>query len=156
VSDSFRVLVLLHVLCVIGGFGALAYNALYASLAARRSGPGAGAVLEVNTLVSGLAELLLYAAFLFGVGAVGASHKTIKFGDAWVAAAMGVFLADIAILHAFIRPQRKAYEVVVRAAESGSVDRAALRRLERRVGLGWAVFNVLVIGAVYLMVFQPT
>jgi hypothetical protein len=155
VSDWFKLLVLLHVLCVVGGFGALAYNALYASLATRRDSAAAGAVLEVNTAVSGLAELLIYGAFLFGIAAVGASHKTIKFSDAWVSAALAVFLVDIAVLHGFIRPQRRAYEVAVRSLASGSGDPAAVKRLEKRVGLGWGIFNVLVVGAIYLMVFQP-
>jgi hypothetical protein len=154
-SDWFNLLVLLHVLCVIGGFGALAYNALYASLATRRGTGGAGAVLEVNTVVSGLAELLIYAAFLFGIAAVGASHKTIKFSDAWVSAAFAVYLVDIAILHGFIRPQRRAYEGVVRKLEAGAGDLQAVKRLEKRVSLGWGVFNLLVVGVVYLMVFQP-
>lgn len=62
-STGYRILVMLHLLCVIGGFGAVAYNALYLSLAQRRPGAaGAGAILEVNTLVSGLAELLVVAA----------------------------------------------------------------------------------------------
>ena len=154
-SDWFKLLVLLHVLCVVGGFGALAYNALYASLAGRRGPGGAGSVLEVNTAVSGLAEMLIYAAFLFGIGAVGTSHKVFGFGDAWVSAAIAVYLVDIGILHGFIRPQRRAYEAAIRALGSGSGDPAAAKRLERRVGAGWGIFNLLVVGAIYLMVFQP-
>ena len=74
-STGFKVLVFLHLVCVIGGFGAVAYNALYMNLAQRRAGGGTGAILEVNGLVSGLAELLIYAALLFGVGAVTASNS---------------------------------------------------------------------------------
>ena len=70
-STGYQVLVMLHLLCVIGGFGAVAYNGLYVSLAQRRAGgAGSRAILEVNTLVSGLAELLIYAALVFGLGAV--------------------------------------------------------------------------------------
>ena len=150
-SDWFNLLVMLHVLCVVGGFGALAYNALYATLA-NRSGPAGRAVMQVNTAVSGLAELLIYGGFLFGIAAVGASHKTIKFSEAWVSAALAVYLVDVAILHGFIRPQRRAYEEAMAAA---APDASAIKRLEKRISLGWAVFNVLVVGAIYLMVFQP-
>jgi uncharacterized membrane protein len=161
VSTGFKVVVLLHVLCVIGGFGAVAYNALYVSLAQRRSS-GTSAVLEVNTLVSGLAEMLIYAALLFGIGAVTLSHSTIKFSDAWVSAAFGVYLADIGILHGWIRRHQRAYSEVVsrlegKAAPSAELesDVAKLKRLEKMVAFGWGVFNLLVVGAVYLMVFQP-
>jgi uncharacterized membrane protein len=162
VSVGFKILVLLHILCVIGGFGAVAYNALYMSLAQRRPGGGTGAIIEVNTLVSGFAELLIYAALLFGVGAVTASHSTIKFGDAWVSAAFAVYLVDVGILHGWIKRYQRQYVAVVnrleaRGAESGSVevDLAHLKQLERRVSLGWGAFNLLVVGAVYLMVFKP-
>ena len=158
---GYNVLVMLHLLCVIGGFGAVAYNALYVSIAQRRPQGGAGAVLEVNALVSSLAELLIYAALLFGIGAVAASHSTVKFSQAWVSAAFGVYIAAVGVLHGWVRRNQRDYTAVVRKLESGAEpstqqqDLALLQRLEKRVGFGWGVFNVLVIAAVYLMVFKP-
>ncbi|HUE59675.1 MAG TPA: hypothetical protein VMO88_08855 [Acidimicrobiales bacterium] len=158
---GYNVLVMLHLLCVIGGFGAVAYNALYVSIAQRRPQGGAGAVLEVNGLVSSLAELLIYAALLFGIGAVAASHSTVKFSQAWVSAAFGVYIAAVGVLHGWVRRNQRDYTAVVRKLESGAEpstqqqDLALLQRLEKRVGFGWGVFNVLVIAAVYLMVFKP-
>jgi hypothetical protein len=162
VSAAFKVLVLLHVLCVIGGFGAVAYNGLYASLAQRRAGGGGSAVLEVNSLVSGFAELLIYAALLFGIGAVTVSQSRDKFSDAWISAAFAIYLVDIAILHGWVRPNQRRHAGLVRKletsgapAESVQADLAALRGYEKKVGFGWAAFNLLVVGAVYLMVFKP-
>jgi uncharacterized membrane protein len=154
---------MLHILCVIGGFGAVSYNALYTNLAQRRWGvSGTSAVVEVNTLVSGLAELLIYAALLFGVGAVTASHSTLKFSQAWLAAAVAVYLVDVGILHGWIRRYQRRYAALARrmedAASSPGSEPPELRELAglgRRVELGWGVFNVLVVGAVYLMVFKP-
>jgi uncharacterized membrane protein len=166
VSNGFKVLVLLHILCVIGGFGAVAYNALYMSLAQRRPGGGTSAVIEVNTLVSGFAELLIYAALLFGIGAVAASRSTIKFSDAWISAAFAVYLVDVGVLHGWIKRYQRRYSAVVtrletRDVETGSeggsveVDVAQLKHLERRISLGWGAFNLLMVAAVYLMVFKP-
>lgn len=164
-GTGFKILVMLHLVCVVAGFGALAYNGLYLSLAQRRPQGGTSAVLEVNKMVSGLAEALIYAAILFGIAAVGASHKRIGFGDAWVSAALAVAVVDVGILHGWIRPNQRRYGDVVRkleaplgpgeSAETRAPDAMHLQRLEKRVGFGWAAFNVLVIGAVYLMVFQP-
>lgn len=161
-GTGFDVLVMLHILCVIGGFGALAYNGLYLSLAQRRPAGGTSAVLEVNKMVSGLAEILVYAALIFGIAAVGASHKHVGFGDAWVSAALAVYLVDIAILHGWIRPNQRRHAAVVAKLETPGppgpardADVVALNSLEKRVGFGWGAFNVLFIGAVYLMVFQP-
>lgn len=158
---GYKVLVLLHLLCVIGGFGALAYNALYMSLAQRRTQGGTGAVLEVNGLVSGLAELLIYAALLFGIGAVTASHSTVKFSQAWVSAAFGVYVAAVGVLHGWIKTHQRDYTAMVKKLESGAEpstqqqDLVQLQRLEKQVGFGWGVFNALVVAAVYLMVFKP-
>lgn len=163
-STGFQILVMLHVLCVVGGFGALAYNGLYVSLAQRRPSGGTGAVLEVNRLVSGMAEMLVYAALLFGIGAVAAAGKSsgIKFSDAWVSAAFAVYLVDLGILHGWIRPRQRRYAEVVdvlerppQPGETRQEEVARLRSLEKQVGFGWGAFNVLVIGAIYLMVFQP-
>jgi uncharacterized membrane protein len=164
-GTGFKILVLLHVICVIGGFGGLAYNALYLSLAQRRPGGGTSAVLEVNRMVSGLGEALVYAAIVFGIGAVGTSHKHISFGDAWVSAALAVAVIDVGILHGWIRPNQRKYASVVGELEKPLVDGetaedrvgavGTLQALERKVGIGWGAFNALVIGAVYLMVFQP-
>jgi uncharacterized membrane protein len=165
VGTGFNILVLLHILCVIGGFGALAFNGLYMSLAQRRPAGGTSAVVEVNRMVSGLAEAFVYAAIVFGIAAVGASHKAISFGDTWVSAALAIVVVDIGILHGWIRPNQRRYSALVQALEkpfgpdegpdSRSADLVALQQLEKRVGLGWAAFNVLVIGVVYLMVFKP-
>jgi len=170
VSTVFNLLVTAHVLCVIGGFGALAYNGLYLSLAQRRPRGGTGAVLEVNRLVSGMAELLVYAAFVFGIGAVTASERTISFSDAWVAAAMGLYVVALGVLHGWIRPKGRLYAQVVErletpaqvregAAPGGEVskeqDVARLKTLEKQVGFGWGAFNLIVVAVVFLMVFQP-
>lgn len=158
---GYHILVMLHLLCVIGGFGALAYNALYMSLAQRRPAGGTGAVIEINTLVSGLAELLIYAALLFGIGAVASSHSTVKFSQAWVSAAFGVYIVAIGVLHGWIKRHQRLYAGLVAKLESGAdpstqqADVVELQKLEKRVGFGWGVFNVLVIAAVYLMVFKP-
>lgn len=158
---AYHVLVMLHLLCVIGGFGAIAYNALYMSLAQRRPTGGTGAILEVNTLVSGLAELLIYAALVFGIGAVASSHSTVKFSQAWVSAAFGVYIVAVGVLHGWIKRHQRMYAGIVAKLESGSdpetreKDVAELMGLEKRVGFGWGVFNALVIAAVYLMVFKP-
>jgi uncharacterized membrane protein len=158
---GYNILVMLHLLCVIGGFGALAYNALYMSLAQRRPAGGTGAVIEINTLVSGIAELLIYAALLFGIGAVASSHSTVKFSQAWVSAAFAVYIVAVGVLHGWIKRHQRLYAALVNKLERGTdpaareQDVVSLKNLEKQVGFGWGVFNVLVIAAVYLMVFKP-
>jgi hypothetical protein len=167
VSTTYRVLVMAHLLCVIGGFGLLAYNGLFLSLARRRGGPGLAA-LEINGQISAFAELLVYGAFLFGIGAVATSSSKWGFGQAWVSAAFALFLVAVGILHGLIRPSHRRYQALAASLAStpavasgggGAIDRSAeveqLNALEKRVSLGWGLFNVIVVVVIYLMVFKP-
>lgn len=160
-GTGFKVLVGLHLVCVIGGFGLLAYGGLYLSLA-RRRGPDAAGLMEVNRLVSALAELLVYGAVLFGLAAVGASGRAYRFTQLWVWLAFALYVADVGVLHGLIKPTQRQYASTMAelatTPETPSVrppQVARLDELERRIGLGWGAFNVVVLAVVFLMVFKP-
>ncbi|MDQ2724681.1 MAG: hypothetical protein M3Y36_04215 [Actinomycetota bacterium] len=161
-SAGFRIFLLLHLLCVIGGFGGLAYNGLYLTLARRRT-VGAASVVEVNRQVSGLAELLVYGALLFGIAAVGSSKSTYGFGQAWLVAALALYVVDLGVLHGWIRRHQRRYASITGAlmvatntppsAEPPEI--AELVSLDKRIAAGWGVFNIVVLIVLYLMVFTP-
>lgn len=161
VSVGFDLLVMAHLICVIGGFGFLAYSGAFLNLARRRGGDSATGALGVNRDLSTLAELLIVGALVFGVAAVGTSRQ-FYFSQAWVGAAMGGWLAAMAILHGWIRPNQRKFalladQLAAAAAEAGTTSPgvAALNRVERAVSLGWGAFNLVVVAVVYLMVFKP-
>ncbi len=159
VGTGYELLLTLHLLCVIGGFGFLAYTGL-TLVVGRRRGASVG-TLEVTLQVSGLAELLVYGAFVFGGAAVGSS-KVWGFGQTWVSTALALFVVDIGILHAVIKRSQREYVALARSLVSASslpagrppaVDR--IEDLERRIALGWGAFNLVAVVVVLLMVFQP-
>ncbi len=152
-GNGYHLLVLLHLIFVVGAIGALSYNGLYLLLARRQSPGTAGAVLGITAQVALLGELLFYAGFIFGLAAVGASHSTWKFSQAWVSAAFALFLVEVAILHAWIRPHQRQYQAAL--STEPPVEAAGLSALEKRVAAGWGAFNVLVVVIIYLMVFKP-
>jgi hypothetical protein len=172
VSTFYRILVVAHLLCVIGGFGTLAYSGLFLSLA-RRRGPAGETALEINAQVSGLAELLIYGAFLFGIAAVATSSSHWKFSQAWVSAAFALFIVAVGVLHGVIKRNQRLYTATsrrlaeedgdagggagsgVRAPEAVKAQVAHLAGLEKRISLGWAGFNLIVVAVVVLMVFKP-
>ena len=185
VSTTYRILVMAHLLCVVGGFGALAYNGLFLTLARRRGNPGMAAI-EINAQVSGFAEFLVYGVFLFGIAAVATSSSKWGFGQAWVSAAFALFIVAVGVLHGMIRPSQRRFVSLATslaempapsAARSGalpaggprdgtpgntgggpadrSADVAQLNGLERRISLGWGLFNLIVVVVIYLMVFKP-
>lgn len=159
VGTGYDIALLLHLLCAIGGFGYLAYNGLTITLGRRRG--AALSTLQVTQQVSGLAEIAVYGAFIFGVVAVGASSEW-SFTQAWVPVSMVLYLAAIGLLHGVIRKGQREYSALagVLASSSGPIPASApeLRRiesLERRITLGWGAFNVLTVAVVALMVFRP-
>lgn len=160
-GTGYRVLVMLHLLCVIGGFGFLAYNGAALSLTRRRGGGVSSGALAVNRDLSQLAELLIIGAFVFGVAAVGSSNKAITFGQGWVVGATVGWVVDLGLLHGFIRPRQRRYlalagQVAEAPKEGGRPPEiAVLDQLERSIALGWGAFNLVVLVVVYLMVFQP-
>jgi hypothetical protein len=159
VGTGYNLLLTLHLICVIGGFGFLAYSGL-TLLVGRRRGAAIG-TLEVTMQVSVLAELLVYGAFVFGVAAVGSSQAW-GFGQTWVSLALALFVVDIGILHAVIRRSQRQYLSLARTLASVAapsptrppeVDR--IEGLEKRIALGWGLFNTVAVIVVFLMVFQP-
>ena len=158
-GTGFDVLLTLHLLCVVGGFGYLAYSGL-TLVVGRRSGAALG-TLEVSLQVGGLAELLVYGAFVFGVAAVGSSHH-FGFGETWVWVSMALYLAAIGVLHGVIRRAQRQYAALARqVADTGgpvagiAPELRRIEQLERRIAGGWGVFNIVVVAVLVLMVFRP-
>lgn len=158
----YNVLFVAHLVCVIGGFGGLAYSGLYLALASRR-GPDALAVVDVNRQVGQLAELLVYAAFLLGLALIRSSHAMWSFSQAWVPIAVVLFVVAISVLHGLIRPAQRRYRTVAEALTAVTVpyesvvppEVATLDGLARRISVGWATFDLVAVGIVVLMVFKP-
>jgi hypothetical protein len=159
VGTGFKILLFLHLICVIGGFGYLAYGGV-TLMVGRRRGAAIG-TLEVSLQVGVLAELLIYGAVVFGIGAVGSSHSLWTFGQTWVWLALALYAVDVGLLHAVIKKGQREYaSLAKRLSEAGAVqgrppevDRIA--GLERRIGIGWGSFNVIVLVIVALMVWKP-
>ena len=68
-SDStlYGILLFLHIICAILGFGSLALNGLYGQQAAERKGPEGVAIGQANMAVSKVAEVFVYGVFVFGI-----------------------------------------------------------------------------------------
>jgi hypothetical protein len=159
----YDLMVLLHVICAIGAFGALAYRGLVLSLARQRGDAAQAGVLSVYGQVSQVGELLLYGVGVFGAAAIGAAGHSSYFHRAWVVAALAVFAGMVAILHGALRPAERRYRAILLelAKMPGTPpprrppQLAQLEGLTRRIGAATGVFNVLLLGALYLMVYKP-
>jgi hypothetical protein len=160
---AFNLFVLLHITCAVGGFGALIYRGWVLDMARRKGAATSAGVLSVYGNVSQVGEILVYGVVVFGIAAIAASGDHNLFRKVWVVAALVVFVAMLAVLHGLVRPAERAYRrAMLELAQTPPVappgrppQMAEMDRLYRRIGAGTGIFNVLLVGALYLMVFKP-
>jgi hypothetical protein len=160
---GFNIFVLLHIICAIGGFGALMYRAWVLDLARKRGAAAAAGVIAVYGQVSQVGEVLIYGLVVFGIAAIAVSGDHSLFNQPWVIAALAVFVAMVAVLHGMVRPAERRYrQAMLELAETPAMapprrppQMVEMDQLYRRIGIGMGAFNVLLLGALYLMVFKP-
>ena len=160
---GFETFVLLHIICAVGGFGALVYRGWVLDLARKRGPAAAAGVLAVYGQVSQIGEVLIYGLVVFGIAAIGVSGDHDLFNKPWVVAALAVFVVMLGVLHGLVRPAERRYrDAMLELAEAPAMappqrppQMAEMDQLYRRIGIGMGAFNVLLLGALYLMVFQP-
>jgi uncharacterized membrane protein len=159
----FHVFVLLHIICAVGGFGALFYRSFVLDIARRRGDAAAAGVLAVYGQVCQIAEVLVYGVVIFGAAAIGASGNRSGFNKPWVFASLGIVVVMVGVLHGLVRPAECRYrQAMLELAQMPSVapparppQMAELDRQYRRIGAGMGTFNILLLVVLYLMVFKP-
>jgi hypothetical protein len=143
---AYKVLLALHLLSVVIGFGPWFLNGLLPARALGRDATEAKSISGANLQVSTVSQFAIYGALIFGLGALGSAHKhTIDFGDTFIWVTLVVWVAIVGVLHGLVLPAQ-------RELAEGSGDRATLTQ---RQSLGVAIINLLVIVAIVLMVWEP-
>ncbi|HXR21876.1 MAG TPA: hypothetical protein VN786_04910, partial [Acidimicrobiales bacterium] len=95
--------------------------------------------------------------------AVATGPSGTSFAKPWVGAAIGVYVVMLGVLHGLVRPAERRYrktmlelaQMPAMAPPKRPPQLAELDRQYRRIGAGMGIFNLALIGALYLMVFRP-
>jgi uncharacterized membrane protein len=167
-SGAFNFVLLLHILSAIIGFGAVFLNGLYAAQAKANRGPGGLAISEANYKVTSVAEKLIYAVPILGIILVLMSKDNyFKFSQAWVSAALALYIIGLGISHAVMIPGHRRINTLLRdmvgagappagAAAAGPPPQAVeIEEIGKRMAVAGLALDVLLIVIVYLMVFKP-
>ena len=153
VSTPYKIVLVLHILAAIIGFGSVLLNGVYASEARKRPGPEGGAIADANYRVSfGIAMYVIYAIPVLGLALVGMSDKAWKFGQTWVWLALVLWFVLVGLVHGVHRPNVRQLDELVR---SGSTDVAEMERRSRLASTMGAVLSLIVVVTLVLMVFKP-
>lgn len=161
-GTGYKILLLLHILSAIIGFGGVILNGLYAAKARQRPPAEALAVMEVNTFVSlKVAEVFIYLTALWGFGLVGMSDKAITFGDTWVYLAIIVYGVALGLSHGMLQPKVKRMvelqrEVVADPPVGGPPPQAAeMQALGKVIGPVAMVLDLALVVILVLMIWKP-
>jgi hypothetical protein len=160
----YRIIVVLHIMCAIIGFGAVYLNALYGQQIRNRRGREGLAVYEANFFVTRVGQFFIYGVFVFGFLAVLASDDAWKFDQTWVWLAMALYLVALGVSHGVLLPAVRRMGVLMKemadapggAPAPGPPPQAAeLGRLGPRVGAAGAFLDVMVVVILCLMIWKP-
>jgi len=166
-SDAYKVVLLLHILSAIVGFGAVTLNGLYGRESKRRPGPGGLAISEANFFVSNVGEKFIYAVFVFGFALVLMSDKVWTFEQTWVWLAIVLYIVGIAISHAVVLPTAKRMkglmsELVAMGPPPDNVPAGGpppqaleLERLGKRIGASSSLLHIDLVVILVLMIWKP-
>ncbi|MGH9033843.1 MAG: DUF2269 family protein [Acidimicrobiia bacterium] len=164
-DDSYDLVLLLHILTAIIGFGAVFLNAIYGAQVRARRGSEGLAILQANFLVAKIAEYFIYAVFVLGFLLVLMSDEAWSFGDTWIWLSMLLYVVGIGLSHGILQPNVRRMITLMEEMVTGGPpppgaggpppQAAALAESGKRVGATGATLNVLLVVILYLMIFKP-
>lgn len=165
-STGYKIVLLLHIVCAIVGFGGVILNGIYGAQAKKRPGPGGLAIQEANLFVSQIAEYFIYAVFVFGIGLVLMSDDAWKFSQTWVWLAIALYVVGIAVSHGILFPNAKkmrdlAAELVAAGpppADAPPGPPPQVAEMERRgktLGAASTFLHLLLVVIIVLMIWKP-
>src|SRR5437588_12740880 len=153
-SNAYRIVLALHIIAAVVGFGSVLLNGVYASKAMARRGPEGAAIAQANYEVSfGWAQWFIYAILILGFALVGMSDKLIKFSQTWIWLSIVLYLAIIGIVNGVHRTNVRRLNELMREGNAANVDE--MERRGRRAEAMGALMTVLFVIIVFLMVMKP-
>jgi len=162
----YGIVLLLHILSAIVGFGGVQLNSLYAQQAQQRPGREGVAINQATFAVSKVAEIFIYLTFVFGVLLVLLSEDDlISFGQLWISLSMLLFIVGIGLSHGILFPSvRKANALAEELATTEGPPPGAqgpppqvvqLEALGKKIGATDLALKLLLVAILFLMIWKP-
>jgi hypothetical protein len=155
----YTILLMLHVLCAVIGFGTMVVTGVEAARARRGpSGPGAEGVRRYFRPGVNWAGRTLYGVPVFGFSLIEASDGAFRSGDGFVVVGLMVWLVAAVLAEVVVWPGERRIQVELTTGWGGDTDAALARSLDRhcrQVAAAAAVLAVLFVAATVIMVGKP-
>lgn len=162
-STPYNIVLLLHILAAIIGFGGVILNGVYAARARQLPPEQNLAVMEVNSFVSmKVAEIFIYLVPIFGLGLVSMSKGAYRWGDLWVWLSIVLYVLSLGVSHGLLMPTVKRMlnlqrELVAAGPPIGGPPPqvAQLEAMGKRVGGASMLLNTSLVVILVLMIWKP-
>ncbi|MDQ3353639.1 MAG: DUF2269 domain-containing protein [Actinomycetota bacterium] len=156
----YNLVLLLHILTVVVGFGSFISSAPYARLARQRGGSEGLAIAEASASVTErVAQGSFYAVPVLGILLVVLSDGAIGFEEPWISLSFLLYIAAAVILRVVVIPAQRrsnavAAELVANPGGKGAHG-GELEKLGQRLAAFGGVFNLLFVAILALMIWKP-
>jgi uncharacterized membrane protein len=165
-DNFYKVVLSLHILCAVVGFGAVALNGLYAQQIKGRLQSGrvaeALAVHEANMKVSQIGEYFIYAVFILGFAVLALSDSVFELGQTWLWLSIVLYVVGIGLSHGVMMPGAKRLKALMHEMVSGPPPAggpppqvAEMRTIGQRMGTVGPILDLILVVIIFLMVFKP-
>lgn len=156
-SALYRIVLLAHIVTAVVGFGGLLANGVTNARAFHSRAAQAKTLLQGSQAVSKIAYYAIYALFALGIVLIAISDSAFSFSAPWVSAAFVVWFAMVGISHGMVRPSiagmiDRTDALAPDAIVDGDPEAGALAK---KLAIGEGLIQVLLIAALYLMIWQP-
>lgn len=164
-GSAYKLVLFLHILSAIVGFGGVVLNGVYGFHAKKRRGEGGLAIVETNFAVSEVCARFIYAVPVFGFLLVWLSDGAWAFRQTWLWLAVVIYAGALGLSHGVMKPTVKRMIVLMKEMMSTPVggglpagpppQAAEMAELGKTAGATGAVLNVALVVVLFLMIFKP-
>ncbi len=166
-SGLYKLLLVLHFLTIIIGFGPIVLAGVFGTKAKARPGREGQAIAEATFEVTEeWAEKFVYAAPVFGILLVLVSDDAWKFSQTWISLAFLVYFLAIGVLHGAHKPNLRRMNALMAELQAGAPPAGAtaggapaqVAELElrgKRAAMVGGFLNLLLVALLVLMIWKP-
>ena len=153
-TDLYNLVLVLHLLAVIIGFGGMFIAPFYGNEARSRPGPEGLAVAETTLKVTGtIPTVAVCAVPILGILLILMSDDTWKFSEAWISLSLLLYIVLMGLATGIQVPTVRRIVALRRGTEGApSTEMQALGKKAATVG---GIVNLLWVAILFLMVFKP-
>ncbi|HEX3621857.1 MAG TPA: DUF2269 family protein [Acidimicrobiales bacterium] len=153
-SKLYELVLVLHILAVVIGFGGMFISGFYGNEAAKLPGREGLAVAETTMKVTALAPTMaVYSVPILGILLILLSDDTWKFSEAWVGMSIALYVV-LLVLAITVQVPNIRKMIALRAGADGAQP-LEMQKLGKTAATVGAIVNVLWVVVVFLMVFKP-